>query len=218
MSNETLRILVADDHPLFRSGMRSLLNAEPGFQVIGEATNGDEAVQLAAEINPDVILMDVQMPGLNGLDATRKIVQANPEIKVLVVTMFEDDHTVFSALKAGARGYMLKGASPDDVLRAIRSVASGDAIFGPEVAARLLDFFTTIRPAAMPNPLPDLTEREREILDLIARGRSNSEIANTLFLSPKTVSNYVSSIFNKLQVADRAQAMLKAREAGLGQH
>lgn len=218
MSTEILRILVADDHPLFRNGMRSLLNAEPGFQVVGEAVNGEEAVRMAAELAPDVILMDVQMPGLNGLDATRKIVQANPEIKVLVVTMFEDDHTVFSALKAGARGYMLKGASPDDVLRAIRSVASGDAIFGPEVAVRLLDFFTTLRPAALPNPLPDLTEREREILDLIARGRSNSEIATTLFLSPKTVSNYVSSIFNKLQVADRAQAMLKAREAGLGQH
>jgi len=218
LSTEILRILVADDHPLFRNGMRSLLNAEPGFQVVGEAVNGEEAVRMAAELAPDVILMDVQMPGLNGLDATRKIVQANPEIKVLVVTMFEDDHTVFSALKAGARGYMLKGASPDDVLRAIRSVASGDAIFGPEVAVRLLDFFTTLRPAALPNPLPDLTEREREILDLIARGRSNSEIATTLFLSPKTVSNYVSSIFNKLQVADRAQAMLKAREAGLGQH
>ncbi len=197
--------------------MRTLLGAEPETEVVGEAVSGEAAVHLAAELRPDVVLMDVQMPGMGGIEATRRIVQANPDCRVLMVTMFEDDHTVFLSLKAGARGYVLKGAGPDEIIRAILAVANGEAIFGPGVATRLLDFFAS-RPAAVAREaLPDLTDREREILDLIARGKTNSEIAQALYLSPKTVSNYVSNIFSKLQVADRVQAMLRAREAGLGQ-
>ncbi len=216
MANEALEVLIVDDHPLFRSGMRALLDADPDTVVVGEATSGEEAVAMAARLQPDVVLMDLQMPGTSGIEATRRIVATSPHIRVLVVTMFEDDTSVFTALRAGARGYVLKGANPDEILRAIQLVGSGQAIFSPSVATRLIDFFGTLQPTALPQAFPELTEREREILELIAQGRSNTDIAKSLSLSSKTVANYVSNIFGKLQVADRAQAMLRARDAGLG--
>lgn len=216
MSKKPLRVLIADDHPLFRSGMRALLSADGETEVVGEASTGEEAIELATALQPDVILMDLQMPGMSGIEATRRILHANPHIRILVVTMYEDDHSVFTAMRAGARGYLLKGASPDEVLRAIAAVGSGEAIFSPSIATRLIDFFATLQPMALPQALPELTEREREILTLIAQGESNAVIARRLGLSNKTVSNYVSNIFSKLQVADRAQAMLRARQAGLG--
>lgn len=216
MPKEPLHVLIADDHPLFRNGMRALLAADSETKVVGEATTGEEAVELAAALSPDVILMDLQMPGINGIEATRRILQSSPLIRILVVTMYEDDHSVFTAMRAGARGYLLKGASPDDVLRAIAAVGSGEVIFSPSIGTRLIDFFANLQPAALPQALPELTEREHEILTLIAQGRNNAAIARQLGLSNKTVSNYVSNIFSKLQVADRAQAMLRAREAGLG--
>jgi DNA-binding NarL/FixJ family response regulator len=214
--DEPLRILIADDHLLFRDGLRALLNAAPDTELIGEATTGEEAVALAAELQPDVILMDLKMPGLNGIEATRRILPASPHIGVLVVTMFEDDASVFAAMRAGARGYVLKGAKYDEMLRAIRAVGGGEAIFSPSVAVRLMDYFANIRPSAAPQVFPELSEREREILGLLAQGGKNAEIAERLFLSPKTVRNHVSNILDKLQVADRAQAIIRAREAGLG--
>ena len=216
MSKDPLRILIADDHPLFRNGMRALLAADPDTVVIGEATTGEEAIEMAAALQPEVILMDVQMPGVSCIEATRRILHTSPHIRILVVTMYEDDHSVFTAMRGGARGYLLKGASPDEVLRAIAAVGSGEAIFSPSIATRLIDFFANIQPTALPQALPELTEREHEILTLIAHGLSNAAIAKQLGLSTKTVSNYVSNIFSKLQVADRAQAMLRARQAGLG--
>ncbi len=216
MPKEPLRILIADDHPLFRSGMRALLASDLDTEVAGEATTGEEAIEMAATLQPDVILMDLQMPGVSGIEATRRILHTSPHIRILIVTMYEDDHSVFTAMRAGARGYLLKGASPDEVLRAITAVGGGEAIFSPSIATRLIDFFATLQPTALPQALPELTDREREILTLLAQGSSNSAIAKQLALSPKTVSNYVSNIFSKLQVADRAQAMLRARQAGLG--
>jgi DNA-binding NarL/FixJ family response regulator len=216
MAKEPLRILIADDHPLFRSGMHALLEADSETEVIGEATTGDEAIALASSLQPDVILMDLQMPGMSGIEATRRILHTSPHIRILVVTMYEDDYSVFTAMRTGARGYLLKGASPDEVLRAIAAVGSGEAIFSPTIATRLIDFFAGLQPTTFPQALPELTEREQEILTLIAQGQNNATIAKQLSLSPKTVSNYVSNIFSKLQVADRAQAMLRAKQAGLG--
>jgi DNA-binding NarL/FixJ family response regulator len=216
MPDEALRVLIADDHPLFRNGMHALLAAESGLEVAGEATSGEEAVAMAADLQPDVVLMDIQMPGLSGIEATRRILHTSPQIRVLIVTMFEDDQSVFTAMRAGARGYVLKGVRPEEMLRAIQTVGHGGAIFSPSIATRVLEFFGGLQPAAFPHALPELTEREREMLALIAKGQSNAAIAKQLVLSPKTVSNYVSNIFSKLQVADRAQAMLRAREAGLG--
>ena len=212
---EPLRVLIADDHPLFRKGMRALLTATAGTEVIGEATTGQEAIELAAALQPDVILMDLQMPGINGIEATRQILHTSPHIRILVVTLFEDDASIFSALRAGARGYILKDAKEEEMLRAIRAVGSGEAIFSPAIATRLMDFFAAPRPAAPKEIFPTLTEREREILQMIARGRTNNDIAKELALSTKTVGNYVSNIFSKLQVADRAQAIIRARDAGL---
>ncbi len=213
---EPLRVLVADDHPMFRDGLRALLTSTPDAELVGEATTGEEAVSLAAELQPDVILMDVQMPGMGGLEATRQIVQDSPHVRVLVVTMFEDDGTVFRAMRAGARGYLLKGASYKEMLRAIDAVGNGEAIFSPAVAIRLVDYFAGIRPTAQPEVFPELSDREREILGLIAQGQKNPEIARRLYLSPKTVRNHVSNILSKLQVVDRTQAIIRAREAGLG--
>ena len=210
-----IRVLIADDHPLFRDGMHGLLDSVPDTEVVGEATTGDEAIGLAAALQPDVILMDLKMPGLNGFEATRRIAQTSPHLAVLVVTMLEDDDSVFAAIRAGARGYLLKGANQVETLCAIRAVASGEAIFGPGIAQRLLGYFAAARPAA-PRHFPELTEREAEILGLIAQGHSNPEIAAHLALSLKTVQNHVSNIFSKLQVADRAQAVIRAREAGFG--
>ena len=212
---DPLRILIADDHPLFRKGMRTLLTATPDAEVVGEATTGQEVIELAAMLQPDMILMDLQMPGINGIEATRQVLQTSPHIRILVVTLFEDDASVFTALRAGARGYVLKDAKEEEILRAIRAVGSGEAIFSPAIAARLMDFFATPHPILSKEIFPTLTEREREILQLVARGSTNSEIAQYLTLRVKTVSNYVSNIFSKLQVTDRAQAIIRARDAGL---
>jgi DNA-binding NarL/FixJ family response regulator len=208
-----IRILIADDHPVFRYGLRALLAAEPGMEVVGEATAGEEVISLAERLQPDVILMDLNMPGVNGIEATRRIVQTNRGAAVLVITMLDDD-SVFAAMRAGARGYVLKGAQGEDTLRAIRAVAHGESIFSPEISVRLLEHFARTSPA--PRAFPELSEREHDILRLIAQGYTNDAIANRLSLSPKTVRNYVSSIFGKLQVEGRAEAIVRAREAGLG--
>lgn len=213
---DPIRVLIADDHPLYRDGLRTMLERAPETEVAGEASSGDEAITAADSLQPDVVLMDVQMPIVNGIEATRRIVQASPHIGVLMLTMFADDDSVFAAMRAGARGYLLKGAERAEVLRAIQVVASGEAVFSPMIAKRLMRYFATLALEAQPRAFPELTDRERTILDLIAQGRSNAEIANRLVLSPKTVRNHVSNILSKLQVADRAQAIIQAREAGLG--
>jgi DNA-binding NarL/FixJ family response regulator len=214
---ETLRILIAEDHPLFRKGVISLLSSVPDFEVVGEATTGEEAVVRAEQLQPDVVLMDLQMPEVNGIEATRRILQESPSIRVLVVTLFEDEDSVFMALRAGARGYVLKDADEEEMVHAIRAVGRGEAIFSPNVATRVLAYFAASSPGgASPRAFPTLTDREREILHLIAQGQPNPSIAKELSLSTKTVGNYVSNIFTKLQVADRAQAIIRARDAGLG--
>jgi DNA-binding NarL/FixJ family response regulator len=213
---DALKILIADDHPLFRDGMHGLLDSEPDVEVVGEAKTGEEAVALAAELRPDVILMDIKMPGINGIQATREVVEGDPGIGVLVVTMFEDDDSVFAAMRAGARGYLLKDARGDEVINAIRAVAAGQAIFGPGIAQRLMGFFAAPGPNVPPRAFPELTAREEEILALVAAGKNNAEIAGTLFLSLKTIQNHVSNIFAKLRVADRAGAVIRVRAAGLG--
>lgn len=210
----SLRVLVVEDHPLFRKGVVSLLSAEPDLEVAGVAISGEEAVLRAAELRPDVVLMDLQLPGMSGIEATRAIVAADPEVRVLVLSLFEDEDSVFLALRAGARGYVLKDADEEELTGAIRAAARGEAIFSRAIAGRVLAFFSQARET--PKVFPELTDREREILDLIAQGHPNPSIARRLSLSPKTVANYVSAIFAKLQVADRAQAMIRAREAGLG--
>ncbi len=211
-----IRILVADDHVLFREGLSALLSSIPDIEVVGEAATGEEAISKAADLQPDVVLMDIQMPGINGIEGTRRIVRDSPHIGILIVTMFEDDDSVFAAMRAGARGYVLKGADQEEILKVIRAVAAGEAHFGPEITRRLMSFFSVPRPATVSEAFPDLTARECEVLDLIARGRSNQGIADELYLSPKTVRNHISNIFSKLQVADRAQAIIRAREVGLG--
>lgn len=216
MKNDTIRVLIADDHPLFRDGIRTLLLAVPDMELVCEVDNGDEAVALAAQLQPDVLLMDIKMPGTNGIDATREIARHSPHIAVLMVTMYDDDASVFSAMRAGARGYLLKGAKQDEVQRAIRVVANGEAIFSPAIASRMMTFFSSSRQPKLPKLFPELSNREREILDLIAQGYRNPEIAEKLVLSPKTVRNHVSNILSKLQVTDRAQAIMKARDSGLG--
>lgn len=211
-----IRIVVADDHPLFRGGLRALLDSVADTEVVGEAATGEEAVAAALSLRPDVVVMDVDMPGLGGLEATRCLVDACDDVRVLVMTMHENDEAVFAAIRAGARGYLVKGAAQEETLRAIRAVASGEAIFSPTIAARLQRFLTS-PPAADPAAaFPQLSERELEILELLARRRSNAEIAAELYLSQKTVRNYVSVIFAKLRVADRAEAGLVGRAAGLG--
>jgi DNA-binding NarL/FixJ family response regulator len=211
-----IRVLIADDHPLFRDGMHGLLDSVEDTEVVGEAATGEEAFGLAADVQPDVILMDIKMPGINGIEATREVLSTNPNIGILVVTMLEDDDSVFAAMRAGARGYLLKGAEQAEVLRAIRAVANGEAIFGPGIARRVMGLFSAEKPKA-PQAFPELTEREQEILRLIASGSGNAEISSELFLSLKTVQNHVSNIFRKLQVADHAKAAIRAREAGLGE-
>ena len=213
---EPIRVLIVDDHTLFRDGLRAVLNSVPDTEVVGEAATGDEAIAQAVALQPDVVLMDIQMPGVNGIQATRRIVHASPHIGVIIVTMFKDDDSIFAAMRAGARGYVLKGADQDEMLRAIRAVARGEALFGPGIAARLMSFFDAPPPVTPAEIFPELTDREREVLELIAQGHNNTEIAAHLVLSPKTVRNHVSNIFSKLQVADRAQAIIRAREAGLG--
>ena len=213
---EPVRVLIADDHPHFRDGLRALLLSAPDLEVVGEAGDGEDAISLAAELQPDVILMDLNMPGVGGIEATRRILHTSPHIAILVISMFEDDDSIFAALQSGARGYLLKGALKAEILRSIRAVSSGEAIFGPAIAKRLMQYFASPRPTAPQDAFPELTEREREILTLIAQHETNPEIAKRLHLSPKTIRNHVSNIFTKLQVADRAQAIIRAREAGLG--
>jgi len=208
-----IRVLIADDHLFYREGLRVMLGALPEIQLVGEAATGDEAIERALALQPDVVLMDLKMPGATGIEATRRILRENPHVGVLVLTMFDDD-SVFAAMRAGARGYLLKDARLDDVVRAVDAVGRGEAIFSPTIAQRLLRYFATDRPAAV--TFPELTEREREILALIAHGRTNEQIAEQLVVSIKTVRNHVSTMFSKLQVADRAQAVVRAREAGLG--
>jgi DNA-binding NarL/FixJ family response regulator len=211
------RVLVADDHALFRYGLKAMLTNAEGFDVVDEAATGEEVVEKVAQAQPDIIIMDIQMPGMNGIEATRRVLESNPSIGVVVVTMFEDDDSVIAAMRAGARGYILKGADAEEVLKVVSAVAEGEAHFGPEIARRLMGFFSAPKPTAPSEAFPELTAREAEVLDLIAQGRNNAKIARRLYISEKTVRNHVSSIFLKLQVADRAQAIVRAREAGLGQ-
>ncbi|MDQ1913389.1 response regulator transcription factor [Paenibacillus sp. GD4] len=215
---EKIRILLADDHPMFREGLVSSLSSVAEFEIAGEASDGEEAVRLAEEQQPDIVLMDISMPGKNGIEATRDIIRTSPHIGILILTMFDDDASVFSAMRAGARGYMLKGARKQEIVRAISVVSSGEAIFSSSIARKMMFYFDSImgKTAAAHPLLPMLTEREREVLEWLARGSDNAEIARKLSLTLKTVRNHVSNILNKLQVADRAQAILLAREAGLG--
>jgi len=210
-----LRVLIADDHPLFRAGMRALLETMPDMEVVGVAGTGDEVLALAERVEPDVVLMDLHMPALGGIEATRRIVDSYPSAAVLVVTMFDDDYSVFTAMRAGARGYVLKDADEEEVLRSIRAVGHGEAIFSPAIARRMVDFFAVPRSGARPHGFTRLSQGVREVLGLIAQGVNNAAIADRLCLSPKTVRNHISNIFSKLQVADRAQAIVRARQAGL---
>lgn len=212
---DPLRVLIADDHPLFRDGLRALLDSIPQAELVGEAANGAEVVRAAAELQPDVVVMDLRMPKVDGIEATRRITATSPHTGVLVLTTFEDDDSVFAAMRAGARGYLLKDAAQSDIIRAIEAVARGEAILCPMIAQRLIEYFTAPRAAEPAQALPELTNREREILVLLAKGEHNPAIARRLKLSPKTVRNNVSHIFLKLHVADRSEAARRARQAGL---
>ena len=215
-----IRILIADDHALFREGVNAILKSVPDIEIVGEAGSGMEVLALASDLTPDVILMDIQMPDINGVEATQRILKIRPDVGIIIVTMLEDDDSLFSAMRAGARGYVLKGADKAEMLKSIRAVASGEALFGSAIAVRLLNLFhnnpSQPKSESPSTAFPDLTDREREILSFIARGDTNTEIAEQLTISLKTVRNHVSNIFNKLQVVNRAQAALRARDAGLG--
>jgi DNA-binding NarL/FixJ family response regulator len=220
MTPPKIRILVVDDHTLFREGLTALLQSAADIEVVGEASSGAEAIALAAELQPDIILMDIRMEHVNGIEATRRIRQEQPGVRVIMLTMVERDDSLLAALRAGAQSYILKGADKKQVLKTIHAVAEGEALFGPEIAKRLGDFFRGLDVSLVSKTelalLAELSDREREVLDLMARSWNNQQIAAELRISPKTVSNHVSNIFNKLQVADRVQAIDKAREAGLG--
>ncbi len=209
-----IRVLIADDHPVFRDGLRGLVERAPDLELAGEAETGVEAVELAGSARPGIVLMDLRMPEMSGIEATRRILEADPSVGVLVLTMSEDDESLFAAMRAGARGYIPKDADSEELLRAIRAAAVGEAIFGASIARRLMTFFASGGRSA--SPFPELTEREHEILVLIAQGRSNSDIAHRLGITGKTVRNHVANVFAKLRVADRSQAIVRAREAGLG--
>jgi DNA-binding NarL/FixJ family response regulator len=213
---DPIRVVVVDDHPLMRDGLRALITSVPDITVVGEAADGSTARKEAQLGRAQVVIMDLHMPGTNGVEATREILAELPDVRVLVLTMLEDDESVFSAMRAGAMGYLLKGSHQDEILHAIRSVAVDQAVFGPGVARRIIDFFATSGATAVATPFPELTSREHEVLDLIAAGMVNSAIARELVISPKTLSNHISSIFAKLKVADRAEAIGRARDAGLG--
>jgi DNA-binding NarL/FixJ family response regulator len=210
-----IRVLIADDHPGYRKGLSSMLEDEHDIELVGQADNGLDAIALAEQCLPDVVVMDLRMPDLDGIAATRQLRERAPGAAVIVLTMFEDDQSVFAAMRAGAQGYLLKGAEQDEIVRAIRAVSVGEAIFGPQVARLVIEHFASGDGSARA-AFPQLTEREREVLELIASGRGDATIAHDLTLSLKTVRNHVSNIFTKLQVADRAQAIIKARDAGLG--
>jgi DNA-binding NarL/FixJ family response regulator len=215
MSSSLIQVLVAEDSMAFREGLRDLFGATPDIHLTGDAVNGLEACSLAKRLQPDVILMDLQMPELNGIEATRRILSSSPHIAILVLTMYDDDESIFAAMRAGARGYLLKGALKAEILQAIRSVAAGGAIFSPAIANRLVKYFSQMSTVAN-SAFPELTEREQEVLVLIAKHHTNQEIAQKLKIRPKTVRNHVSNIFAKLQVADRAEAIIRARDAGIG--
>jgi DNA-binding NarL/FixJ family response regulator len=210
-----IRIVVADDHPAFRRGLGQMLHDVDDIEIVGEADTGARAVSVAAEAAPDVVVMDLRMPDLDGIEATRRLSSTDPAPAVIVLTMFEDDDSVFAAMRAGARGYLLKGAEQDEIVRAIRAVAAGEAIFGPEIASRVIAHFAT-GGGSVNASFPQLTDREREVLEMVAAGKGNATIAHELAISLKTVRNHVSNIFTKLQVSDRAAAIVKARRAGLG--
>jgi DNA-binding NarL/FixJ family response regulator len=214
--NVPLRVIIVDDHPPFRAGLRALLVTDERLVVVAEASTGAAAIAAVASSAPDVVLMDVHMPGVDGVEATRRIIDAAPHVAIVVLTMHDDDGTVFAALRAGARGYLLKGASRAELLRAIHAAAAGEALFGAAIARRMMAYFGRPAPAAAP-PFSELTGREHEILELVAAGRSNTDIADRLGVAPKTIRNHVSTIFAKLQVRDRAEAIVRAREAGLGE-
>ena len=219
MTVDDIRLVIADDHPVYRDGLARLLSAIGGFDVVGVAADGAEAVELAASLAPDVVVMDIRMPNLDGIEATRRITAASPSTGVVVLSMFEEDELVFAAVRAGARGYLLKDADDDEIAAVLRGIARGEAIFGPTTARRLLDMLARTPEQSdqtTPNPFPQLTQREQEVLEQLARGKRNATIADELFLSERTVRNYVSNIFTKLQVADRAQAIAAARDAGIG--
>jgi DNA-binding NarL/FixJ family response regulator len=209
-----IRLLIADDHPMVRDGLRALFDELPDIEVVGEAANGREAVEGAVVHRPDVIIMDLAMPDVDGFAATSEIKRVAPEVAVLVLTMSEDDETVAKAMRAGAQGYLLKGATKEEILRAVTSVAGGEAIFGSTVARRVLARLTA--PPPEPDPFPQLTPREHDVLDLLACGLSNPAIATRLKLSLKTINNLTSSVFAKLHVAGRTEAALLARDHGLG--
>ncbi|WP_374456394.1 response regulator [Nocardioides sp.] len=213
---DTHRVLIADDHEEFRRGLEALLAAAPALEVVGTAGDGAMAVALALDLQPDVVLMDLHMPRVNGIDATAQIVQSSPHIGVLVLTMMEDEESVFAAVRAGARGYLLKGARRGEITRAVQAVGAGEVIFGPGIADRVMAYFAGARSRPKGDAFPELTDKERVVLGLIAEGKENGEIARQLNLSVKTVRNHASNIFAKLQVAHRAQAIVKAREAGMG--
>ena len=215
MTDATIRVMVVDDHALIREGAKAFLGSVIDMEHVGDAADGREAVTVALACHPDVVLMDLHLPDVDGIAATRAIRQAVPTAAVLVVSMLDDDTNVFAALRAGARGYILKGAAPSELERAIRGVANGDSVFGPGIAERVLHTFTAPEPTPT-KPFPELTDREREVLSQLAAGRSNGDIARTLLLSPRTVANHVSNILTKLQATDRTQAALRARDAGLG--
>ncbi|MER6512062.1 response regulator transcription factor [Nonomuraea sp. NPDC001636] len=208
-----IKILVVDDHPGFRAGLRTLLAGADGIEVVDEVGSGEQALALVGRAQPDVVLMDLDMPGMGGIAATELLVRDHPHVRVLVLSMSDDDDSVFAAVRAGARGYVLKGARKAELVRSVQAVADGGAVFGPALASRLAGYFTSDRPEP---ELPGLTQREREILGLIAGHLTNPQIAARLGLSQKTVRNHVSAIFTKLQVADRSQAIMRARQAGLG--
>jgi DNA-binding NarL/FixJ family response regulator len=214
VTGASVRVVIADDHPVVRDGLSALLDSVPSLTVAGTASSGREAVRAAVTLHPDVLIMDIQMPDLGGIAATAEIARAAPAVAVLMLTMFDDDDSVFAAMRAGARGYVLKGAQQDEIVRAIHSVAAGEAIFGPGIARRVLGLAAA--PAAPTVPFPDLTARERQVLDLIAAGARNPEIAQRMSIAPKTVANHIAAIFAKLQVPDRNQAIILARDAGLG--
>jgi DNA-binding NarL/FixJ family response regulator len=215
MTIQAIRVAVADDHPVVRDGLRALLGSLPAMELVAEATSGREAVRCAVTDRPDVLVMDLRMPDLDGVAATAEIARVAPEVAVLVLTMFDDDESVFAAMRAGARGYLVKGASQAEIVRAVTAVAAGEAIFGPGVARRVLRLLTDRPPASAP-AFPELTPREREVLDLIAAGLTNQAVATRLGLTAKTIGNHTSTIFAKLQVAGRAEAIIRARDAGLG--
>jgi DNA-binding NarL/FixJ family response regulator len=213
---DPIRVLVVDDHPVYRDGVRGLIERAPDLELVGEADTGVAAVALAAERHPAIVLMDLRMPEMSGIEATRRIFEADPSVGVLVLTMSEDDDSLFAAMRAGARGYIPKDADADELLRAIRAAAVGEAIFGASIATRLMSFFASGGAGRTAAAFPELTERELEILEQIAAGRSNAEIGQRLGIAPKTVRNHVANVLNKLEVADRSQAIVRAREAGLG--